>query len=89
MHACCTIQPWCSPALLLLVATLCFVSVSESAKLLVVPLASSSHIAAFTALTTALERYGGHEIHMVCLVRHLTPTSATATAKMHPLLLRS
>lgn len=44
---------------------LCFGGPGESAKLLLVPLASESHIAAFTALSTALEQHGSHEIHMV------------------------
>jgi hypothetical protein len=37
----------------------------QGAKLLLVPLASESHIAAFTALSTALEQHGGLEVHMV------------------------
>lgn len=48
--------------LLLLLSKCC---PSEAARLLVIPLASDSHIAAFTALTTQLEMLGGHEIHMV------------------------
>lgn len=66
MHARCIIQRRCSQALLVLAGALCLISV-QSAKLLVVPLAGSSHIAAFTALTTALEQHGGHEIYMVRL----------------------
>lgn len=36
-----------------------------AARLVVVPLASDSHILAFTALTTELERLGDFEIYMV------------------------
>lgn len=52
--------------ILILLAAVCLLPHhGDAARLLVVPLASSSHIAAFTALTTALEQHGGHDIHMV------------------------
>jgi hypothetical protein len=41
-------------------------------------LASDSHIAAFTALTTELETLGGHEVYMVSAIKC---TAAAATAR--------
>lgn len=58
-------QPLLLLLLLLLAAVCLHLHHADAARLLVVPLASSSHIAAFTALTTALEQHGGHDIHMV------------------------
>lgn len=48
-----------------LLASLAVVPTVYCARLLVVPLSSESHIAAFAALTAPLEILGGHEIHMV------------------------
>jgi hypothetical protein len=56
----CFQHPLCFLALLAAAATL-----ADAARLVAVPLASPSHIAAFTALTTALEQHGGHEVYMV------------------------
>jgi hypothetical protein len=53
------IQQWL--ALLLLA----YLGHTKAARLLIVPLASDSHIAAFTALSTELEALGGHEVYMV------------------------
>ncbi|KAI8466177.1 MAG: hypothetical protein J3K34DRAFT_524714 [Monoraphidium minutum] len=44
---------------------------------------SESHIAAFTALTTELERLGGHEIHMV-VSRELRDAAEAAAAARSP-----
>jgi hypothetical protein len=53
------VQQWL--ALLLLA----YLGHTEAARLLIVPLASDSHIAAFTALSIELETLGGHEVYMV------------------------
>ena len=52
--------------LLLLALLAAAATLADAARLVAVPLASPSHIAAFTALTTALEQHGGHEVYMVC-----------------------
>lgn len=76
-------QPLPLQHLLLLAAAVCLLLPhhADAARLLVVPLASSSHIAAFTALTTALEQHGGHEIHMVVLHEFVEPAGAMAAAR--------
>jgi hypothetical protein len=69
------IQQWL--ALLLLA----YLGHTKAARLLIVPLASESHIAAFTALSTDLETLGVHEVYMVgnstC---RTTPAAAAAAA---------
>ena len=42
-----------------------WIGTSKGARLLLVPLSSESHISAFTALSTELEKLGGHEVYMV------------------------
>lgn len=49
------------------------------ARLVVVPLSSESHIAAFTALTGPLETLGGHEVHMVVCQELAAEAARSAT----------
>ena len=66
-----------------LLASLAVVPTVYCARLLVVPLSSESHIAAFAALTAPLEILGGHEIHMV-VCQELADFAARGWVKLEP-----
>ncbi|GBF89728.1 2-hydroxyacylsphingosine 1-beta-galactosyltransferase [Raphidocelis subcapitata] len=54
---------------------------AAAARVALVPLSSDSHIAAFTALSTELEKHGGHEIVMVVSNEMLDAARAAADAR--------